>query len=123
MEDFEASSQPTILPVQIDDDQFVQRVTPEDNINWNVVALIVEKYTERHVDEVRGCVEFVKDKRTHLDNKFGETSKDTQMRHMYELPPSLHFALTLKYPKIFKEKQHLDYFLKSYPMFRVPEKL
>lgn len=100
----------------------IKNITPEDEVNWNVVQIIIEKYTERHAEEVMGCAEYVKQRREALANEFAETSDKTQMRHMYELPPSLAHGLSHKYPLIFKG-ENLTKFLKMYPIFQVAQKL
>lgn len=114
---------PKIISVDGINDKFFDRVQSEQEVNWNVVKIIVDKYTDRHLEEVLGCEEVVKTKRKNLNNKFAETSADTEMRHMYELPPSLHFALTMKYPLIFKSQKTLYHFLRMFPSFCIPEKL
>jgi len=98
------------------------RVVPSEEVNWRQVKLLVEMYTERHPEEVAGCIEVVKKKKALLNNKFGLTSADNEMRHLYELPPNLYAALTYKWPKVLTEK-NLIHFLKTYPIFCVAEKL
>lgn len=100
---------------------------PKEQVNWNVVKLIVEGYTERFPEEVMGCAEFVKQKKAEkglmndyalMDNK----GSGSDRRYMYELPPRLFTALTLKYPSILTGK-NLIKFLKTYTLFCIPDKL
>lgn len=98
------------------------RVVPNDEVNWRQVQLLVEIYTDRHPEEIAGCIEVVKQKRAQLTNKFGLTSEENEMRHLYELPPNLYAALTYKWPKVLTDK-NLRHFLRTYPIFCVAEKL
>lgn len=100
------------------------RITPEDEVNWEVVKGVVEGFTERYPHEVAGCVEYVKKLRTQTKDAYGlVTEKDgSNRRHVYEIPSRLHKALSTKYPKVFDDK-NLRHFLKLYPIFQIPEKL
>lgn len=101
----------------------ITNVTPTEDINWNVVQIIVEKFTERYPEEVIGAAEYVKQLRAaSKDRKFNELSEDSGRRHVMELPHRLDYALTLKYPQIFTGK-NLHKFFKLYPIFFIPEKL
>lgn len=99
-----------------------ERVTPEEEVNWNVVKLIVDGYRGRHEEEVAGCVFHVKQLRDDLKTKFGELGVESGARHIYELPTSLEMALTMKYPKVLKE-ENLKRFLSLFPQFQVAETL
>lgn len=101
----------------------LKNITPEDEVNWKVVQLIVEKFTEKHPEEVIGAAEYVKMLRSQArDKKFGATGTDSNNRHLMEIPNRLDYGLTLKYPQIFKGK-NLKHFFKLYPIFFIPEKL
>lgn len=101
----------------------LKNITPEDEVNWKVVQLIVEKFTENHPEEVIGAVEYVKMLRKEAhDKKFATTGSESHGRHIMELPNRLDYGLTLKYPLIFKGK-NLKHFFKLYPIFFIPEKL
>lgn len=103
-----------------------KRCEPEETVNWAVVRLLVEKYTERHPEEVVGCMEYVKTlKAAAKDRKFGQVQDGdggSQMRHLMEIPDRLETALTMKYPLIFKGK-NLKKFHGLYPVFFIPEKI
>jgi len=103
-------------------EQLAARIIPDPVINWETVKAIVEGYSERHPEEIVGCIAYVKELKKGLSNKFAETSKDTQSRHMAEIPGRLRQGLVMKYPEIFKDK-NLHKFLKLYPIFQVPEVL
>ena len=101
-----------------------QNVVPDDIVNWNVVGIVIDKYAERYPEEMIGCVDYVlqmRKKHGPMDS-FGIVEKDTQRRHMYEMPPRLMGALTVKYPLLLTGR-NLNKFLKKYPVFRVTEKI
>lgn len=103
-------------------DRLMEKVKPREEIDWATVDIIVEGYRDRHEFEFLGCLELVKKQRASLINKFGEISKDSAMRHLYEMPPRLIKALEMVYPDVLKEK-NLITFLKRHPYFRVAEVL
>jgi len=99
------------------------RMAPSEDVNWNVVRLIVEKYTERHPEEVVGCVDLVKRMRIAAkDAKFADTGSEANRRHVMELPSALSAAIEWKYPKALSGK-NLRIFKGMYPVFFIPEKL
>lgn len=101
----------------------LSNIEPSEEVNWSVVQIIVEKYTERHPEEVIGAAEYVKKLRfAAKDKKYGELSADSGRRHVMELPDRLDYALTLKYPKVFSGA-NLKKFFKLYPIFFIPEKI
>jgi hypothetical protein len=116
------------LPILSDDlmgiaEKKLKNVTPDDEVNWRVVQLIVERFTEKYPEEVMGAAEYVKMlKNDAKDKKFGTTDGDASTRHLMELPNRLEYGLSLKYPQIFKGK-NLKTFFKLYPIFFIPEKL
>jgi iron-sulfur cluster repair protein YtfE (RIC family) len=96
---------------------------PEEMINWNVIKLMVDKYTERHPEEVVGAIEYVKKlKSVASDRTFGVQSKETGMRHIMEMPSALMAAMEFKYPTVFKDGNMLK-FARMFPCFIIPEKL
>lgn len=107
-------------------DNKMKAINPSDQVNWNVVRLIIEKYTERNYEEIIGCFEYVKQlKLAAKDKKYGQVTlgeDGSQMRHLMEIPDRLETALTMKYPLIFKDK-NLRMFFELYPVFFIPEKL
>lgn len=56
-------------------------------------------------------------------NKYGEKAKDMDMRVMTSIPKPLHMKLMEGYPTILKDKKQLMWFVKNFPMFRVPRKI
>lgn len=104
-------------------ESLLERIKPEDEVNWKIVKDIVEEYANRHPEEFMGCVEYVKSLRKEKINKFA-VAKDgeAEMRHIYELPSRLARALSLKYPLVLSGK-NLKQFLKFYPIFQIPEYL
>lgn len=99
-----------------------ERITPEDEVNWNVVTLIVQGYSSRHQEEVAGCIIHVQKLRDELKTQFGEWGVESRTRHIFELPTGLNMALTTKYPKVLKD-ENLKHFLGLFPQFQVAEKL
>ena len=108
------------MPSRID--ELSEKVVPEDEVNWKVVKLIVEKYTDRHPEEVAGCIIHVKGLRQELKNRFGSWETEGRERHIFELPVNLEMALSIKYPKLLKE-ENLKQFLGIFPQFQVAENL
>lgn len=99
------------------------RIVPEDDVNWNVVRMIVQGYSERHPEEVAGCYMYVADIRSKLKNEeFASLDSDAHARHIYELPPALKDALSMKYPEVLKG-DNLKHFLELFPKFQIPEKV
>ncbi len=99
-----------------------ERVVPEDEVNWNVVRLIVEGYTARHGEEVRGCALHVQRLREEARTAYGEWGTESRARHVYELPTALEMGISIKYPKALKG-ENLRTFLGMFPEFQVAEKL
>lgn len=103
-------------------EEMSERVVPEDEVNWNVVKLIVQKYADRHPEEMACCVIHVKQLRQELKTRFGEWGTEGRERHVFELPTNLEMALSMKYPKVLKA-ENLAKFLSLFPQFQVAEKL
>lgn len=103
-------------------EMLLERIKPEEEVNWKVVQDIVEGYAERFPEELTGCVAYVKQLRSASNGSYALMSKDTEMRHLYEIPERLTRGLTMKYPKVLSGK-NLRQFLKLYPIFQVAEKL
>lgn len=101
---------------------FADHIDPSPEVNWNVVEFIVSGYRARHPEEFAGCVEHVQMVRKTLKNRYAEASAQSSMRQMFALPPNLEFALSKKYPLIFKG-ENLIRFLKLFPMFQIPDVL
>lgn len=95
-----------------------------NDVNWNVVRLIVEGFTEKFPEDVIGCIEAIKQERkTLVDKKFGTTGGDSDMRQLMKLPNRLQIGLQTQYPTIFTDDKNLKKFLKMYHCFLIPEKL
>jgi len=105
-------------------EMLLNRIVPEEEVNWDLVRQIVEGYAERHPEEFMGCTEYVKTlRRAAKDTKYGTMEgSGSEMRHIYELPDRLARGLTIKYPSVLSGR-NLRYFLKLYPIFQIPEKL
>lgn len=104
-------------------EELFNRISPEEEVNWHVVQLIMEGYAERYPEELVGCIELVKKMRAEKTNSYALSDKGgSEMRHVYEIPSSLGNALKIKYPKIFDGK-NLRQFLKLYPIFQIAEKI
>lgn len=101
---------------------YADHIEPCQDVNWNVVRIIVEKYRERHFDEFEGCLEYVKQQRAGLQNKFAVGKSESSMRKVFSLPPNLEFALSKKYPLVFRG-ENLWKFLKMFPFFQIPDSL
>lgn len=93
---------------------------PESVVNWNVVKLVMDGYTEKHPEEIVGCMEYVKQLKATKENAFA--SSGDNMRHLYELPSRLQKGLALKYPELF-QGDNLKQFLELYPAFQVADKV
>lgn len=99
-----------------------ETLIPEEEVNWNVVRLLVQKYTERHPEEVNGCKIHVQELRQELKTRFGEWQTEGRTRHIFELPSRLESAISMKYPKALKD-ENLRRFLSMFPDFQVAEQL
>lgn len=56
-------------------------------------------------------------------NEYGLKDKQTDTRVLCTVPKPLQMKLMQGYPTLFKDKKHLLWFVKNFPMFRVPRKV
>lgn len=57
------------------------------------------------------------------DNTYSVFNKESEGRKMMWLPQELQEVLEAAYPSLWTNKDHLHWFLKRFPQFRIPEKI
>lgn len=84
------------------------------------IQLWVEEYEREHPGEFA----FHRDAaRARLkDPKFGVIDDQSARRYLFELPTPFGNWLSQAYPLMFKDKKHLQWFVKNFPQFLIPEK-
>lgn len=105
-----------------------------DKEDWNNIVRIINLYRKESIKKYGKdiLVESIADARkehglagnrySQYSEKYQLVNKDSNMRHVFELPESFIHAIEKAYPLMFQEKTHFAWFAKNFKELRISEK-
>jgi len=94
---------------------------PDEWDRKNLRALILN-YEKEFPGKIAAAIKQAREQ-VALDNtKFAVASNESNMRHVLELPADLAHRIEQAYPTMFRDKQHLAWFIKNFKAFLIPDK-
>jgi hypothetical protein len=105
-----------------------------DEEDWRNIVRIINLVRRKSKEElgfdiVVDCISRARGEHAEAGNKYGRKSeefllvnKDSNMRHVFELPEALTHAIEQVYPLMFTDKKHFAWFAKNFASLRVSEK-
>lgn len=105
-----------------------------DKEDWNNIVRIINKFRKESVkvygkDILIECIADAKKEHAVAGNKYARFSaeyqlvnKDSNMRHIFELPEGLIRAIEKVYPVMFNNKRHFAWFARNFKELRIAEK-
>ncbi len=98
--------------------------TGEHDIRRRFIIDTVRIYEEKFPHEARHVKKSAKSMRNTRANVFGADTSGKDLRLSLRLPGRLYRALSLlEDPRIFHDEDELVWFMKTFPKYRVPERL